>query len=176
MKYTIENINMNNEVIAFWGHQPSRDHTISKSCFSQWWISPFVFLEEEYKTAEHWMMAQKVKLFEDFNILEKIIKAETPIEVKKLGREVKNYNDKLWVEKRYEIVKQGNFLKFSQNELLRDFLINTNDSIIIESSPVDNIWGIGMDENHKDLKNPKNWLGLNLLGFALMEVRDILNK
>ena len=120
------------------------------------------------------MMAKKAELFKDDEVLEKIIQCNSPAEAKKLGREVKNYDDKLWLENRYEIVKQGNFYKFSQNLDLKNFLLNTKDRVLVEASPVDPIWGIGMAEDHKDVLNPEKWKGLNLLGFALMEVRDEL--
>ena len=120
------------------------------------------------------MMAKKAELFNDNEVLVKIIKANSPAEAKKLGREVKNYDDKLWLANRYEIVKQGNHHKFSQNKDLKTFLINTKDRVLVEASPVDPIWGIGMATDHKDILNPEKWRGLNLLGFALMEVRDEL--
>jgi len=166
--------NSENKYVFFWGHQPSKDGTITKTCFSQWWISPFVVEGITYKTAEHWMMAKKAELFNDQEILEKIIQANSPAQAKKLGREVRNYVDSLWLENRYEIVKQGNFHKFSQNPDLKEFLINTKERILVEASPVDSIWGIGMATDHKDINNPEKWRGLNLLGFALMEVRDEL--
>ncbi|KUJ61500.1 hypothetical protein AR687_12525 [Flavobacteriaceae bacterium CRH] len=174
MKYNIENIAPESKYLFFWGHQPSKDGTITKTCFSQWWLSSFEVDKVIYKTAEHWMMAKKAELFNDHEVLEKIIKAHSPAEVKKFGREVKNYDDKLWLENRYEIVKQGNYHKFSQNAALKTFLINTNDRVLVEASPVDPIWGIGMASDHKDVLNPEKWKGLNLLGFALMEVRDEL--
>ena len=177
MKYSLEKLmaqNSENKYVFFWGHQPSKDGTITKTCFSQWWISPFVVEGITYKTAEHWMMAKKAELFNDQEILEKIIQANSPAQAKKLGREVRNYVDSLWLENRYEIVKQGNFHKFSQNPDLKEFLINTKERILVEASPVDSIWGIGMATDHKDINNPEKWRGLNLLGFALMEVRDEL--
>lgn len=177
MKYSLEKLvaqNIENKYVFFWGHQPSKDETITKTCFSQWWISPFVVEGITYKTAEHWMMAKKAELFNDQEILEKIIQANSPAEAKKLGREVRNYVDSVWLENRYEIVKQGNFHKFNQNPDLKEFLINTKERILVEASPVDSIWGIGMATDHKDINNPEKWRGLNLLGFALMEVRDEL--
>ena len=174
MKYNIVNIAAESKFLFFWGHQPNKDGSISKTCFSQWWLSSFKVDGITYKTAEHWMMAKKAALFNDNEILEKIILAKSPDEAKKLGREVKNYEDQLWLANRYEIVKEGNYQKFSQNADLKKFLINTNDRILVEASPVDPIWGIGMAGDHKDVMNPAKWKGLNLLGFALMEVRDEL--
>lgn len=174
MKYNIKNIASENKLLFFWGHQPAKDGTIIKSCFSQWWLSSFEVDKIVYKTAEHWMMVKKAELFKDDAVLEKILKAKSPAEAKKLGREVKNYNETLWLAARYDIVKEGNFHKFSQNPALKTFLLNTKDRVIVEASPVDAIWGIGMADDHKDAQNPEKWRGLNLLGFALMEVRDDL--
>lgn len=176
MKYNIKNITTESKFLFFWGHQPSKDGLITKSCFSQWWISAFEVNGITYKTAEHWMMAKKAELFNDFKILEKILLANSPAEAKKLGREVKNYVDSVWLKNRYEIVKQGNLYKFEQNPELKEFLVNTKERILVEASPVDAIWGVGMASDHMDIKNPKKWRGLNLLGFALMEVRDELIK
>ncbi|MTH17087.1 NADAR family protein [Flavobacterium sp. LC2016-01] len=174
MKYSIDNIAPESKFLFFWGHQPSKDGIITKTCFSQWWLSSFEVENGTYKTTEHWMMAKKAALFQDKEILEKILLADSPAEAKKLGREVKNYDDKLWLENRYEIVKQGNYHKFSQNPDLKTFLLNTKERILVEASPVDPIWGIGMASDHKDVLNPEKWKGLNLLGFALVEVRDEL--
>lgn len=174
MKYTIENLPTTVKFLFFWGHQPSKDGTITKTCFSQWWLSSFEVEGVFYKTAEHWMMAQKAKLFRDEAMLAKILVSNSPAEAKKLGRLVQNYEDSIWVKARYSIVKEGNYHKFSQNAELAKFLLQTNTRVLVEASPVDSIWGIGLHENDKHIDNPKNWNGLNLLGFALMEVRDQL--
>lgn len=182
MKYSTEKLIANesagnrNKFLFFWGHQPSKDGNITKTCFSQWWLSAFTVEGITYPTAEHWMMAKKAILFKDDKILEKILQAKSPAEAKKLGRQVKNYQDEVWLANRYEIVKEGNSHKFSQNEALKDFLLNTTDRVLVEASPVDSVWGIGMAADHKDIENPEKWKGLNLLGFALMEVRDELKK
>ncbi|MCO6174652.1 NADAR family protein [Flavobacterium sp. NRK F10] len=172
MKYPVETINTENKFLFFWGHQPVKDGRIIKTCLSQWWESSFSVDEVEYKTAEHWMMAKKADLFGDQEILEKILACKSPAEAKKLGREVKNYEDSVWNENQFRIVKEGNYHKFNQNQLLKEFLLNTKNRILVEASPVDTIWGIGLASDHKDVYNPEKWNGLNLLGFALMEVRD----
>ncbi|RYU94642.1 NADAR family protein [Emticicia agri] len=180
MKYSTEKLIANqsagnrNKYLFFWGHQPAKDGSITKTCFSQWWLSAFTVEGVTYATAEHWMMAKKALLFEDKETLHKILSAKSPAEAKKLGRKVKNYQDEVWLANRYAIVKEGNLHKFSQNQALKDFLLNTADRVIVEASPVDSIWGIGMATDHKDIENPEKWKGLNLLGFALMEVRDEL--
>ncbi|MFP3592099.1 NADAR family protein [Chryseobacterium sp. SIMBA_038] len=180
MKYTLQNTiekfqkKERIEFLFFWGHTVKEE--ITKACFSQWF--PFQFEENgiEYKTAEHYMMAGKAKLFNDNEILEKILKSDSPNQAKNLGRKVKNFDPKLWNEQKYEIVKRGNLLKFSQNQKFKDFLLSTNDKFLVEASPYDTIWGIGMLETDPKAQNPLQWNGENLLGFALMEVRDLLKE
>lgn len=162
--------------VFFWGHRKSKNNSITQSCLSQWWGSPFLVNEILYKTAEHWMMSQKALLFEDTISFQKIISSETPAEAKSMGRQVCNFNEDIWISKRAEIVVQGTLHKFSQNEELRQFLINTKDNILVEASPVDTIWGIGMAADNEKIENPNCWKGLNLLGFALMEVRDYFQQ
>lgn len=162
--------------IFFWGHQPNKDGSVSASCFSQWWEQPFVVDEIIYKTAEHWMMAKKAQLFGDEVHLATILACNSPAEAKKWGREVENFNAEIWDTQKYEIIKQGNIHKFSQNEDLKVFLLQTKDRILVEASPRDNIWGIGMGKSNPNVENPTLWKGENLLGFALMEARDELMK
>lgn len=182
MKYSIDILTdefrkgKRNKFLFFWGHQKSKDGSISKTCFSQWWESSFEVNGVTYKTAEHWMMAKKAELFEDAEMATRIIEAKSPAEAKDLGRQVSNFNGDIWSQKCYEIVVEGNFHKFSQNEELKAFLIATKNSLLVEASPVDKIWGIGLAGDSKNAENPLLWNGLNLLGFALMEVRDELNE
>ncbi len=94
---------------------------------------------------------------------------------KALGREVKHFDPAVWEAASYAIVVEGNRHKFSQNQALKSYLINTNEKILVEASPADAIWGIGLPQDAKEALNPFEWRGNNLLGFALMEVRDLLN-
>ena len=160
--------------LFFWGHQPSRDGSISSSCFSQWWECSFIDENQHYFSTEQWMMYHKALLFEDNEIAQKIILSKSPGEAKDLGRQVRGFNQNTWENKRFDIVVQGNILKFSQNENLKSFLLNTQNRVLVEASPVDEIWGIGLTKDSEKAKNPHTWRGLNLLGFALMETRRIL--
>ncbi|MCL1821234.1 MAG: NADAR family protein [Prolixibacteraceae bacterium] len=162
--------------IFFWGHPKSKNGNLTQSCFSQWWTSPFTVEGVKYNTAEHWMMAQKALLFRDTETFQKIILAKSPTEAKSLGRQVRNFKEEVWVSKRMEIVVQGTLQKFKQNQELKQFLISTKDKVLVEASPVDKIWGTGLAAENEKIENPKCWKGLNLLGFALMEVRDILTN
>lgn len=120
------------------------------------------------------MMAQKANVFGDKEVMTQILAETDQMTIKKLGRLVRNYDDNVWTEKRFQIVVEGNLAKFSQNEDLRHFLLSTGDKILVEASPKDTIWGIGFDEFAPEATNPALWNGENLLGFALMEVRDRL--
>lgn len=164
------------EYLFFWGHTQKQENMIDKSCFSQWFQSPFIVDGITYKTAEHWMMAKKALQFKDEEIFEKIIRTENPAAAKNLGREIKNFDSVTWNAAAYAIVVKGNQHKFSQNELLKSFLLQTGNKILVEASPPDTIWGIGLAQDAADAGNPSRWRGTNLLGFALMEVRCLLKQ
>lgn len=182
MNYSIEKFKKQFEsgesvkFLFFWGHAPSKDDSMTKTCFSQWWKAPFVKGQFVYNTAEHFMMAEKARLFNDIEIQKRVIESSHPAEAKKLGRKVKNFDQEVWDAHKFTIVKQANLLKFSQHEQLKQFLLNTNDRILVEASPIDSIWGIGLAQSDPDAQNPNLWKGENLLGFALMEVRDELKR
>jgi hypothetical protein len=181
MKYSIEEISdqiaqgYKVKFMFFWGHSSSFEG-IDKTCFSQWYASPFTVNGDHFYTAEHWMMAQKARLFDDQEIYEKILKVSHPAEAKALGRKVRAFDAARWDASKYKIVLLGNYYKFSQHPELKSFLLNTNTRIIVEASPVDAIWGIGMAQDHPDVYAPHLWKGENLLGFALMELRDLLGQ
>lgn len=162
--------------IFFWGHTPKTGEAIGKFIFSQWYPSLFIVDGVQYQTAEHWMMAKKAQLFNDGYAFERIIASIKPGEVKQIGREIKGFNESIWQQERYRIVKEGNYYKFLQHADFAKYLIDTGDRVIVEASPVDNIWGIGMAEDNAQIQNPSAWRGLNLLGFALMEVRYALKQ
>lgn len=111
-------------------------------------------------------------MFGDQEIRAQILQATTPNAAKALGRKISGFNEQDWLKHRYETVVRANKAKFSQNPELNNFLKETGSSIIVEASPVDNIWGIGLAQDHANANNPNLWQGLNLLGFALMQVRD----
>ena len=162
------------DYLFFWGHTNKQNKAAGKFCFSQWYPSPFIVEGIEYKTAEHWMMARKALLFGDTASFEKIISSNEPAMVKKLGRTVTGFDEEAWNEKRYGIVRLGNIHKFNQHPAFANYLLNTGAKVMVEASPADAIWGIGLSQEGKDANNPYAWRGLNLLGFALMEVREFL--
>ena len=162
------------DFIFFWGHRKGKK--IAKTCFSQWYEIDFEVDGHRYNCAEQYMMAQKAWLFKDLEIFAKILVATDPKEIKALGREVENFDPKIWNQHKFEIVVKGNLGKFGCNLELKDFLLSTGDKILVEASPYDKIWGIGMKEGTPGIEDPQNWKGQNLLGFALMEVRDELRN
>lgn len=146
-------------------------HFFWKGPFSQWDRQGFSVDGVLYKTAEHWMMSEKARLFGDEDSRKNIIAASSPKLAKDLGREVKNFDEGIWAQHRYEIVLSGNRYKF-QRGMHRDRLLATGDKILVEASPYDGVWGIKMGESDPDINNPIKWKGLNLLGFVLTELRE----
>ena len=161
--------------LHFWGHTPKSEN-VDKSCLSQWFPARFIIDGNTYLTAEHYMMAQKAILFNDAAIFDAVLACQHPAEAKKLGRKVKNFEAGVWNDHCFDFVKDGNVAKFAQNAELKKFLLNTKDRVLVEASPRDPVWGIGMAINDPDVNNPQKWAGENLLGFALMDARAELAK
>ncbi|MBS2015400.1 MAG: NADAR family protein [Deltaproteobacteria bacterium] len=164
------------DFLFFWGHTPKAPGAVDASCLSQWFPCSFVVDGTTYPTAEHFMMAEKARLFRDDAALAAILACKTPAEAKALGRTVKGYDDQAWGRARSLAVVQGNVAKFGQNDAFRRFLLGTRDRVLVEASPRDRIWGIGMGASNPDARVPARWRGSNLLGFALMEARAKLKE
>ena len=163
------------EYLPFWGHRPLADGRIGKPCFSQWWACEFTVDGVSYPTAEHFMMAEKGRLFGDEEAVARILSGgKDPSEAKRQGRKVRGFDEERWVAARFDLVVRGNEAKFGQNPALQAFLLGTGNKVLVEASPVDRIWGIGLAATDPRATDPEQWQGLNLLGFALMEVRSRL--
>ena len=181
MKYSIATIkeilrrNPTTPVIYFWKHIPE-PKKMTAACFSQWYDCYFEVDGIPYHTTEQYMMASKARLFGDEEVLHEIMEARHPHDYKKLGRTIRNFDPKLWDARKYSIVVEGNKAKFSQNPDIMEYMLSTGDAILAEASPYDNIWGIGIDRETAMKESVEQWRGENLLGFALMEVRDWLNN
>jgi hypothetical protein len=177
-KYTIENLlptyaDSKPEYLFFWKPQPG---LINESCLGQWQPSYFYVDLDKYCCAEQYIMAEKARLFNDETVEEKIMLSVDPREIKALGKQVKNFNQKTWDKVKLSIVLSGNYYKFTQNKAMLRYLLNTDDQVLVEASPLDRIWGIGLTADSTEAKNPDQWQGQNLLGFALMQLRDDLRK
>ncbi|WP_232519884.1 NADAR family protein [Actinosynnema pretiosum] len=157
--------------LFFWGHTPHRDGELGRECLSQWWERPFELDGRVHPTAEHAMMTGKALLFGDEHTAGRIAEARTPGEAKSLGRQVRGFDEDTWVRERLELVARLNEAKFGQHDDLRAYLLGTGERVLVEASPVDRIWGIGLAADDPRAGDPQRWRGLNLLGEALMLAR-----
>ncbi len=157
--------------LFFWGHQAQADGSVGKGCFSQWWPREFTVDGVRYPSAEHFMMTAKARLFGDDEMAARIPLAGHPQEAKALGRQVRGFDEQRWAQHRVDLVVAGNVAKFGQHPDLREYLLATGDRVLVEASPRDRVWGIGMGASNELATDPAGWRGLNLLGFALMEAR-----
>ena len=155
--------------IFFYKHMPKKTEW---HVFSQWYPSQFEEGGVTFNNAEQYMMAHKALLFKDNYHYEKIMESTDPSVIKNYGKRIKNFNQSIWNKYKFEIVTQGNRLKFQQNSDLMEILMKTNGKMLVEASPYDKIWGIGLSES-KAVQIPQDeWPGQNLLGKALMKVRN----
>jgi len=120
------------------------------------------------------MMYHKAVLFGDMDTAELILEATNPKDVKALGRMVQNFDEEIWEQKRYDIVLEGNKVRFNASPELKKNLLETGDKLLIEASKFDKIWGVGFAKQDA-FQNRHKW-GLNLLGKALMDVRKMLRE
>lgn len=164
------------KLLPFWGHTEKVPGRVDKSCFSQWYSAPFSDGGNSFATAEHYMMFGKAQLFGDRSTAAKILEDPRPAVAKKLGRGVRDFDEARWAAARFDLIVAGNVLKFGQHPALRSFLINTGDTVLVEASPTDRVWGIGLAATDERASNPREWNGLNLLGFALMQARETLAR
>lgn len=122
------------------------------------------------------MMYRKAMLFGDVNTAHAILLTGNPKEQKELGRLVSNYDEAVWSAKRVDIMVEGLFEKFNQNLPLKIALLDTGDTLLVEASPVDRIWGIGLTEDDPRALDQSTWRGQNLLGIVLMRVREKIRE
>lgn len=143
----------------------------SNEVFSNWCPAKFTDGTLFFDNSEQYMMIRKAELMGDFDSSFKMQKVSDPRELKQLGRQVKNYNEELWIEHRLDVMIKGCYYKFSQNASMMQELLNTGERILVEASPNDKIWGIGLEEKDPRCLDQSQWQGQNLLGQALMVVR-----
>ena len=143
--------------LFFWGDKPKRSGGIDQSGFSQWYPAPFDIDGIIYPTAEHFMMAEKARLFSAQHHLEQILQAAHPGAAKNIGRLVQGFDEEVWNAQRYSIVVRGNQAKFEQHSALQELLLTTGTRILAEASPLDRIWGIGLAADDPQAENPLAW-------------------
>lgn len=151
--------------IYFWG-----------TYLSNWHKCVFKDADFQYQTSESYLMTHKALLFGDTESADKIVNTSDPKKQKALGRLVKGFNEELWNQHKFDIMVKGLLLKFGQNESLKKQLLATGDKILVEGSPYDKIWGVGLKYDDPKILDESNWQGENLLGKALMEARKTLKN
>ncbi|MEV5768956.1 NADAR family protein [Micromonospora sp. NPDC052213] len=157
--------------LFFRGHQPQPDGSIGPGCLSQWWPAPFVVDGIRYATAEHYMMVSKARLFGDEAIAAQMLTVPHPGAVKALGRQGRDFDQATWDACSFDLVVAGNVAKFGQHPDLGQYLSRTGNRVLVEASPADRVWGIGLSATDPRAHDPAHWRGRNLLGFALMRAR-----
>lgn len=162
------------EFLFFWSHHQHRTDVITRACLSQWYPSEFVLDGIRYSCAEQYMMAEKACMMKNGEILSKIMASSDPREMKTLGRSIPNFNTDKWKEIMQDVVLRANIAKFEQNPRLLHFLQWSGNRILVEASPSDAVWGIGLRASDERAQSPLTWQGTNYLGIALMKTRDKL--
>jgi len=166
-------------------HEEKEDEYLPfyQGIFSQWHHSTFTdpklpepYNKNKFTSCENYMMFRKALLFKDVNSVQKILQEHNCRKVKALGRKVKGFGEDSWNSHREIIVVRGNQLKFSQNKTLRKKLLSTFPKKLVEASPRDRIWGIGIGVNHPNVQDPRFWRGENLLGKCLDKARTLIMK
>ena len=151
--------------IFFWGEE-----------FSNWYDCRFLYKGNKFYNSEQAFMWEKARFFEDGEIAGRILETPNPSVAKRLGRQVKNFDSNKWMNPGYQFMIDVNISKYTQDEELKEKLLSTGNKILVEASPYDAIWGIGLGEGNDEILDENNWKGLNLLGKALMEVRNIIKN
>lgn len=159
----MENIYNPDNYVFFWG-----------TYLSNFYPAKFIVDGVQYNCSEQYFMKKKQEMFDPSNIAlaNQILNEIDPKKIKKYGRQVKNFDNNVWDTCCYEIMKQGIYEKFKQNADINRLLKLTGTKTLVEASPNDRIWGIGLNKANARNIHPSNWQGKNLLGKALMEVRD----
>lgn len=154
-------------MVLFWG---------KSEIYSNFYYKPFVVNGIVYRCVEQFMMAMKARLFGDTKAEADIMKETEPYKMQQIGRTVQGYTDEAWFAARDEIVFQACLAKFQQNVHLGETLLATDEREMVEASPKDRIWGIGLGENDARALDKSKWLGENRLGRVLMHVRAYLRE
>jgi ribA/ribD-fused uncharacterized protein len=155
----------NEKYFFFWKHR-----------LSQWHIVDFTVDSYTYNCCEQYMMQRKALLMGDFEAAAEIMLEKNPANHQALGRKIQGFNQDLWNANKYQIVRDGNMARFTQSAKCRELLLATGDKILVEASPYDKVWGVGLADSDTDILDETKWKGENLLGKVLTEVREIIKS
>jgi ribA/ribD-fused uncharacterized protein len=148
----------------------------TQDCMSNFYPANFNLNGINFTCTEQHMMYSKAKLFGDEQIANQILATNIPGKIKGLGRKVTNFDETKWQQNREIILFEGNLAKFTQNIEIKNQLLSTNPKTLVEASPTDKIYGVGLSIDDSRIDDPNNWKGLNLLGEILMRVREHIIK
>jgi ribA/ribD-fused uncharacterized protein len=158
-------ITVTEQFVFFWGGWPS-----------QWFKSEFAIDGVTYNCCEQFMMAEKARVFGDEEAEAAILRSANPGKQKAIGRSVRGFDADVWDSVCRGIVYRGNVAKYEQNRQLGEYLLQTGERTIVEASPTDRIWGIGLAQDDPRVHNPAQWRGTNWLGVAIMQARDEVRR
>lgn len=170
----LREVNVTDKYVAFWGSVFSNFYPCEIHVTNDWWDKP---VDLHFTSSEQYFMWLKATYFDDYETADKILEAKTPKEAKALGRKVKEFEEEEWAKIREDAMYNAVYAKFSQNENLKAFLLadEFKGKKFVEGSPFDTIWGVGLDWRDTRIGDEENWLGLNLLGTVLENVREELS-
>lgn len=151
--------------VFFWGGE-----------FSNWFTCYFEYQDQEFFSSEQAFMWEKARFFRDEKMAELILHTQNPKDAKALGRKVRGFDAERWIIGSFQVMMSVNIAKYSQNPNLKEKLLATGDKTLVEASPYDKIWGIGLSEDDDRCLDEHQWQGMNLLGKALMQVRKLLKQ
>jgi ribA/ribD-fused uncharacterized protein len=143
--------------------------------FSNWHRCQFTYRGFTFSSVEQFMMFSKAKLFDDERSAAAVMATTDAAQQKAIGRKVEGFDQAVWEARREGIVFVGCREKFAQNRAIRSVLIASSPTVLVEASPWDRIWGVGLKADDPRIADPSKWRGLNLLGTTLMRVRDVLD-
>jgi len=140
-------------------------------CFSQWWPSNFMIESINFNCCEQYMMFKKAMTFGDVKSAAEIMSEKSPKIMKSIGRRIKNFDNYIWDQIKRDIVYNANYYKFTDNDYLKAILLSTGNKVLVEASPKDTIWGIGLSINDENIEDKKQWRGTNYLGYELTRLK-----
>lgn len=138
--------------------------------FSNFYKTAFIYKGYDLSFSEQGLMIEKALLFEPSKA-DDIAQATHPYQAKQLGRSIQNHDDKKWGAVRYDKMVAVLKAKFASPDL-KSILLETGERTLVEGSPYDRVWGVKIDWQDDRILDEANWKGQNLLGKALMEVRE----
>lgn len=157
-------------VNAVYFHDPDEEYGF----LSNWYKSDFTVDGVKFSSAEQYIMYKKCLILGESVLASQILDIDDPAEQKRIARNTTNYSETLWGGRRQAVVMRGLYAKFSQNDELRQKLLDTGDAFLVECSWADRTWACGQDLSSREKAYMPRWRGKNILGFTLMEVRDML--